>query len=250
MRKFLDYFLVVVALVIGVIVYFKFDLEGILWDKEKQITVDAAQMEADVVTDYTGLKAGNGVLSLTTGEEWEAVINEIDYVTVVPVSIEETDVYSLAKWTDYYTRRKSGAAGRRLEEAKKTSLDISANYSPFYIIELEDGTRLLAQMNRGLAAKIEKGQEVELPLGRKIGISQKARNLLAPVCESLHVSTDYVLYTINDAWEAQNADKIFFGKLAVAIVTAIVLAIVFQLIAGKIFPENEPEETDTPQNPE
>lgn len=239
MRKFIDGALVVLAFAIGVIIYFQFDLEQILWNGNQSAAISAEQMKQDRVTDYTGRKAGDGVISMTTGEEWDAVLNEIDYVTVVPERVEKTDVYALAKWADYYTSRRNGAAGRRRDAAVQISLDLSADYCPYYIIELADGTRLLAQMNRGLAAKIRRGQEIELPLGRKIGISQQAKALLAPVCKEQNVSTDYVLYTIDDQWAAEHANGIFFGKLIISGVIALILAVVFQLIAGKILDPKE-----------
>lgn len=246
MRKFIDGALVVLAFVIGVIFYFQFDLEQILWNRNEPVVVSADQMEQDTVTDYTGQKAGDGVVSMTTGEEWDAVLNEIDYVTVVPEHVEKTDVYALAKWADYYTSRRNGTAGRRRETAIQTSLDLSADYCPYYIIELTDGTRLLAQMNRGLAAKIKQGQEIELPLGRKIGISKQAKALLAPVCKEQNVSMDYVLYTIDDHWAAEHANVIFFGKLIISGILALILAVVFQLIAGKILDpkKDEPKEQE------
>lgn len=235
MKKITDYFMIMIALVITVIFYFRFDLEGILWDSYERQEITAAQTEEDRVTDYIGQKAGEGIVSLTTGAEWEAVINQVDYVTVIPKSIVKTDVYSLAKWADYYTKHSNGTSGRRRPEVKQSSFNLSANYCPYYIIELEDGTHLLAQMNRGLAAKIQRGETVELPLGRKLGFLQSAKDMLTPVCKSLGASTDYVLYTIDDNWQSKNADNIFLIKLVVSVILFFVLAVVLQLLADRLF---------------
>ena len=43
------------------------------------------------------------------------------------------------------------------------------------MIELEDGNSILAQMNRAIAKKIERGEKIELPLGKKIGFSKEAK---------------------------------------------------------------------------
>ena len=235
MKKIIDYFMITVALIVTVVFYFRFDLEGILWNSYEREEITAAQTKEDRVTDYTGQKAGDGIVSLTTGAEWDAVINQIDYVTVIPESIVKTDVYSLAKWADYYTKRSNGTSGRRRPEVKQSSFDLSANYCPYYIIELKDGTRILTQMNRGLAAKIEKGESVELPLGRKLGFLQTAKNMLSPICKSLNVSTDYVLYTIDDNWQSKNADNIIFIKLVLSVILFFVLAVVLQLLADRLF---------------
>ena len=142
-------------------------------------------------------------------------------------------MYSLAKWVKHYTQKANGTSWRKLAETKKTAFDISANYSPYYIIELEDGNHILAQMNRTIANKIQNGENIELPLGKKIGFSKKAKELLKPICDEKKVSTDYVLYTIDNNWQAENADKIFYIKFVSAFVLFIVLAVILQLAYDK-----------------
>ncbi len=239
MKKILNYFLVIVSLAVAVVFYAHFDLENILWEKREQTVVDTWQMQEDRVTDYTGLTPGEGVISLKTAQDWEGLLNEVDYATVTPVAIYETDVYSLAKWVGYYNTKSNGSAGRRRAEAQKTAFDLSLNYTPYYIIELEDGTRLLAQMNRGIARRIAAGEQVQLPLGQKLGFSQTAKRLLAPVCQSMDVSTDYVLYTVDNAWEAEHASAIFWGKMGASVAVFVVLAIILLVAAEYIFPDKE-----------
>lgn len=241
MRKFLDYFLAIVALAITLVFYLNFDLEGILWDREEQKEISSQQIEKDRGTDYTGMKAGEGILSLKSKEDWEGMLNEVDYATVTPKSIQKTDVYSLAKWADHYNRRRNGATGRKRAEVRKSFLDYSANYSPYYIIELEDGTKILAQMNRGLASKIKKGKKIQLPLGQKIGFSETAKKQLASVCKAENVSTDYVLYTINTTWAKEKENIIFFGKAGASIVVCIVLAVLLEFIGGMVLPKTKEE---------
>ena len=207
MRKIQNSILMILSFLLGGIFYFQFDLEDILWNRHEQAIISAEQVTWNRETDYTGQKAGDGILFLTTGEEWEAVLCEFDYVTVVPVGIERTNVNDRS-------RGKDGL--------------------PYYIIELEDGTRLLAQMNRGLAARIQRGQRMELPLGRKIEIPQNTRTLLTPVCEARNVTGDYVLYTIDDTWKSEHVRPVFYGKLIASTLVAIIWAIVLQLIAERI----------------
>lgn len=205
MRKIRNGMLMILSFLLGGIFYFQFDLEDILWNKHEQAIISAEQMAWNREADYTGQKAGDGVHFLTTGEEWEALLREFDYVTVIPMGIERTNVYDWEKAS-----------------------------SPYYIIELEDGTCLLAQMNQGLAARIQRGQRIELPLGRKIEIPQNTRAQLAPFCESHNIATDYALYTIDDNWKAKHVKPIFYGKLAASVIVAILWAIVLQLVAERI----------------
>lgn len=238
MQKIINYGLIILSLFIGILFYFYFDIEGILWDKYEPKSISIEQIKSDSTKDYTGLKTGEGITTITDLENWDKVINDIDYVKVIPRNIEKTNVYSLAKWVKHYTQKVNGTSGRKLAETKKTAFDISANYSPYYIIELEDGNHILAQMNRAIANKIKNGENIELPLGKKIGLSQKAKNLLKPICDEKKVSTDYVLYTIDNNWQAENADKIFYTKFVIAFVLFIVLAVILQLAYDKFFCKN------------
>jgi len=232
-RKIIDYLMVVVAAIIAIIFYFNFDLEQILWERHEQIIMTADDIKADTTIDYTGLVAGDDILSLTTAQEWEA-LDYYDYATAVPVSIKKTSIYSLAKWVGYYTKSASGTARRKLEETEKRMVDLTATHCPYYIMEVQDGSRMLVQMNRGLAKQIEKGKNIELPLGQKIGMTKTAKNLLEPICKELNVSTDGVLYTIDNYWSAKNANIITWGKYAAAFVVWLVLSVVLQSVIEKI----------------
>lgn len=239
MKKIVEYTSIVIAIIVAAIFYLNFDLEGILWDRQSQKAVSQAEIEADRSKDYSGKPAGDGITEVKDSATWEAVINDSDYVTVKPKSIEKTDVYSLAKWADYYNRKKNGTTGRRRAETQTQVIDYSANYSPYYIIELEDGTKILAQMNRGIAKKIAKHPgEVSLPLGQKIAYSQAAKKALEDICEKQKVSTDYVLYTIDTAWEKEKENVIFFGKAGAAVAVCLVLAVILLVMADMVCGKN------------
>ncbi len=235
MRKIINYILIMLSLFIGIIFYFSFDVETILWDKHEQESISNEQIKSNTTKDYIGLKAGEGITQINNIEDWNKVLNNIDYVKVIPKSIEKTNVYSLAKWVEHYTKKPNGTSWRKLEEVKKTSFDISANYTPYYIIELEDGNYILTQMNRAIANKIQNGERIELPIGKKIGFLKKAKDFLQPICDERNVSTDYVLYTIDNNWQAENADKIFYTKLTSSFILFIMLAVILQIVYDKIF---------------
>ena len=239
MQKIVDYALVIVAIIISIIFYFSFDLEDILWNGYERKTISNEIAKGDLTKDYTGGIAGENIKIITNIEEWEKTLNEVDYITTTPKSIRKTYVYRLAKWVYNYTRNSNGSSGRRLDEVKQTSLDISANYSPYYIIELEDGNHILAQMNRGIAKKIQKGEEIQLPLGKKLGFSKKAKTMLKSICEEFNVNTSHVLYTIDNKWEEKNADMIFIEKLAISVVLCIILSVILELGYNKILANNK-----------
>ena len=243
-KKVVTGVIVVASLVIAVMFYCMFDFEEILWEKNKTETISKEQIESNRGTDHTGKKAGEGIPSIKTKAEWEDVLNQVDYVTVTPKSVVKTDVYSLAKWADHYTKPTKTTRSRRRAEVQKTKFDVSANYTPYYIIELEDGTHILCQMNRGIADKIKKGETVELPIGKKLGFLQKAKDLLEPICDEMGASTDYVLYTIDNKWEEDNADMIFFVKVGVSVVFFFVLAVGAQVAVDKMFFDKKKDVTE------
>lgn len=236
MKKIVEYVSVIIAIIVAAIFYINFDMEGILWDRQSQKAVSQAEIEADRDKDYSGKPAGEGIIEVKDRATWEGVSNDLDYVTVKPKSVEKTNVYSLAKWADHYYRKKNGTTGRKRAETQTEIIDYSANYSPYYIIELEDGTKILAQMNRGIAKKIAKHPgEVALPLGQKLAYSQAAKNALADICAKQKVSTDYVLYTIDNTWEKEKENVIFFGKAGATAAVCLILGVVFLVIVDIIF---------------
>lgn len=234
MKTIIDYILIILSFLIAIFFYTSFDVENILWNRYKRETINQETINQNKTKEYTGSIPDKDITVIKSKEEWDKVVNTIEYISVIPKSIYKTNIYSLAKWVDFYTKQPNGTSKRKLEEVKKTSFDISSNYIPFYIIELEDGSHILAQMNRGIAKKIQNGERVLLPLGKKIGFSKKAKNLLKPICEEWEVETDYVLYTIDNTWQADNKNKIWIIKLTISALLFIILAISLQLLYDKL----------------
>lgn len=233
-EKIVDYTLIAICFIFSVFFYVLFDLENILWDRFDRPIISTQDIEFDRSRDYTGYKAGEDIPNITNKDEWDDLLNDIDYARITPKSIVKTDVYSRANWIEAYTRKSNGATGRRLSDVRKSPLDISANYSPYYIIELEDGTHILAQMNRGIADKISKGQKVELPLGQKRGLTNTAKKLLKETYDEYDVITDHVFYTIRDSWEAEQTNRIMIEKAIISFVLFTILAVLVQLIVDKL----------------
>ena len=205
--KFFGALMVVLAFVITAVFYLHFDMEGIFMDGKDQVVVTAARIKkAKGKKDFTGKEAGKGIRELKKAKTWKKLKIKKEYATVKPLYIQETSVYGLGRWTDYYTEKqekekKSKNEELEDEEEKKTEaiqpfVDYSTFYSPFYIIALPDGVKILAQMDRGAAKKVEKklekGEEVYLPVGKKIVVSEDAKELLETRCKEEGVSTKTV----------------------------------------------------------
>ncbi len=236
-KKIVEGTLIVLFLLIAIIFYYKFDLENIFYEKQIK-TITQTDIETNRALDYSGKKAGEGIKNVTTKEEWENTY-VTEYITVTPVNITKTNVYSLANWADHYTKRRTGGAGRKRRSVQTELFDYDDNYRRYYVIELEDGTNILAQMNRGIANKIAKGETITLPLGRKTGLSSTAKNMLSTIIEEKNISDTYVLYTIDDEWSKNNATKLFFIKFGASTVLFFALSVGFLTLVDKfIFKED------------
>lgn len=234
--KIKDYIIVIISFLVGGFVFIHFDAEGLLMKQQDSEVVSAAQIENSRLPDYRGLMPGDGILSLQTQEDWEDVLNYYDYVTVTvsPQSIIKTNVYGLGNWADRFTRRRNGAQGRRRAEDMRTFLDWQIDYVPYYIIELPDGSHILAQLSRHVVSRIESGKITQLPLGQKSSLRNSARSLLRNICEEYNVSMDYCLYTLNDEWQKKNDTLITIIRGVAAFVVFFILAVVLELLCGAI----------------
>ncbi len=222
-KKIVETIVIVLSLLFAIAFYYIFDLENSLFQKQLK-TVNQTQIEENRGTNYTGKKAGVGIPDIKTKQEWEDTY-AVDYITVTPVKITKTNVYSLANWADPYTKRRRGGSGRKRNAVQTELFDYDDNYRRYYVIELEDGTNILAQMNRGIANKIAKGETYTLPLGRKVGLTSTAKKMLSSTIEEMNISDTYVLYTIDDEWQKSNATKIFLIKFGVSVIVFFAIAV-------------------------
>ncbi len=229
MKNFGTYIVAILSLAAALAFYCWFDLAGMRWVKQ-QSEVSAAQLEAGNLTDFQGYLAGDGISPLTSAREWEDALNTIDYLAAVPAGITETDVYSRANWTEAFARRRNGASGRRLADARKQFADYSDSYLRFYIVELPDGTKLLAQMEPTIARAAASGKLPTLPLGKKVGIPQTAKSLLGPLCDEQGISMSHMLYTVNDPWHMEHGDMLTIARIGISAALWFVLAVILELI--------------------
>ncbi len=215
MRKVLDFMIVIVSLVAAFFVFTGFNMEGIVKKMNQPEAVSSQELEEDPGTVFVGRPAGEGIPEVRGQAEWEDVLNDVDDVKVIPKSIQKTNVYSLAEWADPFKRRRNGAVGKQKASVKQAPFDISLDYVPYYILELEDGSHILAQVSQSTAKDIKKGN-------------------LEPVCAEYNASTDYIWYAIDNEWQKNHSFEILIGKAVVAVVFFFALAVILELLADKI----------------
>ena len=236
MEKVKAWIAVIVGLVVGLFVFTHFSLEGFLWEGEQEETVSEKELEENPSETFIGRPASEDVKQITSKEEFENMTPSVETASASPKSIVSTGVYSLGKWSDVYTKRRNGTSWRRKSEVLTSDFlaGLWGEYSQYYLIELEDGNYILAQMNACVAKEIAKGKETRLPVGHKIGFSQEAKNELTDICQEYGADTQYVFYAIDDTWQEENSFLLFISRAAVAVVCFLVVAVVLLLLLGKI----------------
>lgn len=235
MKKILDFVIVVASLAAAVFVFSGFNMEGILKKMNPPAVVSSQQMEENPGAIYVGNPAGEGIPEVHGKSDWEETLNSIKDITVVPKSIQKTDVYSLAEWADPFKRRRNGAVGKQKAAVKRSPVDVFLDYVPYYVVELEDGSHVLAQFSQNTAKEIQKGKIEKLPIGRKQGFSQTAKSMLAPICEEYQAPGDYIFYAVDNEWQEKHSFEIMIGKAVVAVVFFFVLAVILELLVDKLF---------------
>lgn len=234
MKKIINVLLVTLSLCIGFFAYMEIDVEAYLYAKDQQPSISLTQIKKER-KDYCGKPAGNGITVVKDMNTWDNVLNNIDYVTLEVKSIKKTDVYALAPWASYFSRKSNGTPRRRRQDVKTSWLDYDINYTPYYIVELRDGSKLIAQFNRSTAKKIADKDITVRPLGQKKGILQSAKQKLA----KYNVSTKYIFYAIDNEWQNEHNDALFFIKAGIGCFVFLICSILSLVIANHLLDKKQ-----------
>lgn len=76
-------------------------------------------------------------------------------------------------------------------------------------------------MNYAIARKIENGEKIKLPLGKKIWLSEETQEALETICKEYNVDCGHSLYTLDDTYEQNKNDKLFYVRLVQSIIYGI-----------------------------
>lgn len=234
LKKAAGYVEALAALAIGILVFYMADVEGLLWMLQKGEAVNSADIVSSDSDDWLGIvcgrEAGEGIRHLTGGEEWEE-LSGAEYVTMEPSRVYKIRVYALADWANPSRHSRNGTYKGAKDRTKTMPFDylwgyapyLGMEYNPYYIVELQDGSRILSMMSRSAASRASRGKS--LPLGRKEHFGGNT-SALKEICDSMGVSTDYYLCAIDEEWIGERALIILIGKFVCGVgAFALVLAV-------------------------
>lgn len=236
MEKLKTWISVIIGIAVALFVFTNFSLEGYLWDKEKEDVVTAKDLEEKTCDALVGRPAAEDVKQIASKAEFDKMTNSAETGVITPKSIISTGVYNLGRWCDKYSKSRKRATKRKKAEVLTSTFlaRIWGEYYQYYLIQLEDDRYILAQMSDCVAREVEKGESVRLPVGYKIGFSQKAKNELTEICQEYGADTQYVFYTIDDTWQKEQSFILLISRIAVAFVTLFAVSAIVMFLLGKI----------------
>lgn len=229
--------IIIMSLMIAFLVYSGIDPEKFIKPDGEPVTL--AQIAADRQKSYAGKTAGTDIPRLAGSSDF-AEMTQSTYVTAEPQEIVSTGIYSLNPWVDPYEitkmRNSSGRmvrTGRKAPEVTDNAIEAAEYYQEYHLIQLSDGTYILAQFSGAYQEKLKQGENVMLPIGVKKANSTAAREYLEEICQQYGADSSFTLYMIDDEWQEEHEFIFFIMKFGIAAVVFLVLAVGLLIIAEK-----------------
>lgn len=228
--KFLEFAAVIVAIIIAAVTAKNLGVESMLRGKEEPVTL--AMTEDLFSEDIMGMPAGDDIPRIDDIEEWEDTY--IRYVTIEPLSVIPTGYGVRHPWVSAYSTGRRGRIHNR-PTVSSMALDLLDEYGEYFLVELPDGSFILAQMSADDAKKIKSGKQLALPIGQKTSASRNISSYISDLCAEHNVTSDYVFYCINDSWNESHSLTMQLIRIGAGILTALVLGTIFITVIDKIF---------------
>ena len=235
-EKVISYRSTIVALAAAVLLFMRWTPEPLLRKPEPPVFLE--DLKRGRGADFVGKPAGEDIPRLSGAGDFAAMTGGVDCATAEPAGVIPTGVYSLQPWSSRYSVRKVNgrvSKGGRKAKVVRSPLGAREGYSQYYLLELPDGTYILAQIPQSVVPAIEKGERVTLPVGQKTGMTNTARSYLSGICREYGASMDGVLYAIDNQWYEEHSFTLFIMRFGAALVLFLVLGVGMVLVGNKVF---------------
>ncbi len=237
MKKILSYISLILAMIAAVFAAFRLNPDGLL--RGKQEVMGLKDIEAG--KDVTGHPAGEGIPCISSVAEFDQLFSGTDHVTMKPVSIVPTGVWHIKSWVNPYSQRryKGRAVGakKKKPEVIVSKLEIHMDYNQYYLLELEDGKYIPAEIPEPDADAIKKGKDVTLPIGEKRTFSMTEH--LRQICGKYGAYTDGVFFAFDEEWYDSMELFMVLMRLGLGAVVFLAMGICFILLWDKVFPDGD-----------
>ncbi len=228
---FIPTFSALIALVCAALLFINWNPESLFQSEQPLVTM--RDIEQNGQADFTGFPAGADIPRLYSAADFAEISFAVEYVTVEPVGIVETDVSSLKPWVDHYntyTYNGHTTTGSRRAEVKTSGFDWY--YLPYYLLELPGHTYIVAQIPQDSAEAVRRGEHITLPVGQKVGMTDTAREHLSAICEEYGADMDGVFYAFDNKWQAEHHFICLLLRFGAAALLWFVLSVGLTLLAN------------------
>ncbi len=230
--KALEFAVVILAIIAGIIVARNIGVESMLRGKEEPVSL--AMTEEGLSEDFIGLPAGDDIPRVTNAQDWDDTLS-VSCVTIEPLDIIPTGIGARSAWVDAYTSSGRRGGPRRRPDVTRMSMDFLGEYSEYFLLQLPDQSYILAQISADDARKLKAGKITALPVGTKGGVHRQVLANITDLCEQYDVNTEGVFYCINDQWNGSHYITVQLAKLGIGFVVVLVLGTILITIVDKIF---------------
>ncbi len=232
MKKMLTYIAVVVAAAAAVFAAFGYNPDSLL--RRGQKTMGLKDIKEGIAV--TGHPAGEDIPRILSAEEFDKLSFGTDYVTLQPVSIVPTGVWHLKPWVStYFQERYKGrtvGAPKRKPELITSKLNIHMDYNQYYLLELTDGSYILAEIPEPDADAIKRGKIVTLPIGEKRTFRMSEE--LSKVCEENGAYTKGIFFAFDEEWYESIDIFMVLLRLGVGITVFFAVGVCLLMLIDKV----------------
>lgn len=230
MRKMLPYLAVLLALAAAAFAVSRFHPDGLLRGGQEPM----GQSDVEAGKAVTGHPAGTDIPRIASAEEF-ARLSVGDYVTLQPVSAVPAGVWHLKSWVSPDTRRRykgrASGAPKKKPELVESGFALPLDYDPYYLLELRDGSYILAEIPEPDADAIRRGREVTLPIGEKRTV--RGTEKLRAVCEVYGADPGSVFFAFDEAWYQSHSLPLLLMQIGVGVLVFFVTGVCLLLLMEK-----------------
>lgn len=196
-----------ISLFIGLLVVQWINPDAFIKEKGSPVTME--EILKNPTANFTGKIAGADIPKLSGAGAFNTMNvppqygtqYENQYVTATPLKVIATGIGSRNSWDNPYEVMGNYRRGRYvLPEVNTIPIFFLGSYQEYYLIELPDGTYILAQFSDIYRQAVNRGTKVTLPIGIKKPNNALEKSYLKTVCEKYDAPVDFSLYMVDDAW--------------------------------------------------
>lgn len=232
------------AFAIAVWFYINWEPQTLIRMKKSTVTMETIQRNPG--KNFVGHRPGDDIPILQTAAD--IVTAEGYYMTVKAVDIAPTNVYTFQPWADPYHKVRKGK--RYVSNGKPKARVVQSDFFPndeykrYYVLKLEDGSHVFAQLPSQYVSAIKKGKDVTLPIAKREWLNDGSEEYLEQFSAQYGIKENCMLYFFNNDWYKSNSLLFKSIRLSAAFCVYLIMVFVFITIIKKMLGDKTEEENE------